>query len=409
MGNEVYSFNLPDIGEGVVEGEVIEWLKQVGEKVKQDEPVVVVMTDKATVELPSPYPGTLLKHYYRVGEVAIKDQPLYDLQLDEGINASKASLEKPPKAQILPLEASKKAPTQIHAQKKEERGQKSKALAVPKIRHLAREMGIDLQDISGTGSDGRITMADLQGVRSEKELASSIAYLDGDEEKPLIGIRGLMAKKMAQSHAHIPQFSYFEQVIATRLIQLRQNFKGKAEQEGIHLSFMPFFIRALALTAHQYPIVNSSLDTKTGTLILHKQCNVGIAIASTQGLIVPVLKGVQEMGLEDIIKNYDVLKNKALAGKVPPNEMKEATITISNFGVLGGEGIWATPMISEPEVAILALARIHKAPIVKDQDIVVKDVLPISWSFDHRIIDGEMAAAISHYYCVLLRDPAFLL
>lgn len=132
-------------------------------------------------------------------------------------------------------------------------------------------------------------------------------------------------------------------------------------------------------------------------------------MATPQGLIVPVLKNIQDMGLEDIIRTYEALKIKALAGKLTSNDMKDATITLSNFGVLGGDGMWATPMISDPEVAILAVARIRKAPTVKNQEIVIRDILPLSWSFDHRIIDGELASIISHYYATLLRDPAFLL
>jgi pyruvate dehydrogenase E2 component (dihydrolipoamide acetyltransferase) len=411
MAEDIYTFNLPDIGEGVVEGEVVEWLKKEGDSVKQDEPVVIVMTDKATVELPSPFPGVLSKQYYQPGQIAIKDKPLYDLRLEGAVLRQKTE---EPKPSVPAIEEEKKRSSTAEERsidqpsRAAEEKTSSKMLATPKVRRLAAEMGMDLAKISGSGPEGRVLPEDLK-KNALTSPAAPLIHFEDDEEQPLIGIRGMMAKKMDQGKARLSQFSYFEQVDVTRLIQLRQNMKEKAAQEGIHLSYMPFFVRALTMTIRQYPVINSSVDLQSGKILLHKQHNIGIAIASPQGLIVPVLKGVQEMNLEEIIRAYETLKSKALAGKLAPNDHKDATITLSNFGVLGGEGLWATPMISDPEVAILAVARIHKAPVVKSEEIVVRDILPLSWSFDHRIIDGELAAVISHYYSTLLRDPAFLL
>jgi pyruvate dehydrogenase E2 component (dihydrolipoamide acetyltransferase)/2-oxoisovalerate dehydrogenase E2 component (dihydrolipoyl transacylase) len=231
--------------------------------------------------------------------------------------------------------------------------------------------------------------------------------LEGDEEQQLLGVRGLMARKMHETH--IPQFSYFEYADATRLMQLRENIKTKAAKDGINLSYMPFLIRALSLTAKRYPQINASLDMQRGKVVFHKQQNIGIAMATPQGLIVPVLKGVEMMGLTELIQHYEEMKTKATANKFSSEDMKEGTFTVSNFGVLGGEGLWATPMITEPEVAILAFAKIRKMPVVKGEEIVIRHQLPLSWSFDHRLIDGELAAQISHYYCTLLKDPALIL
>lgn len=401
MSSNIYTVTLPDIGEGVVEGEVIEWLKKEGEAVNKDEAVVVVMTDKATVELPAPYPGIISRHYFKVGETAIKDRPLYDIQLQSDVLISSAKHEQ---------RKEEKTSVDIKTKSKAEKATRQvpcaqgNVLAVPKVRHMAKELGIDLTKVAGSGKDGRVLLGDLTHAKTIQTHFSR--HLEGDQEQSLVGIRGLMARKM--EHTHIPQFSYFEQVDATRLMQLRENYKEKALQEGIRISYMPFFIRALALVAKRHPVINSSLDIAAGKLNVHQQINIGVAIATPQGLIVPVLKGVQEMNLQDLIRAFEKLKNKVQEGKLTSGDMKEATITISNFGVLG-EGVWATPMISENEVAILAVARIRKAPVVRENEVVVRDVLPLSWSFDHRVIDGELAAKISHDYCSLLQNPAALL
>lgn len=402
MEEKIYTFCLPDIGEGVVEGEVVEWLKNVGDKVSQDEPVVVVMTDKATVELPAPYPGYIQKHYFKIGEIAIKDKPLYDILLNE----NQAVFEE--KTREVFKEATLKKAEKIKEYiPKSSVNKESYAKAIPKVRHEAKEWNIDIDQLTGSGLDGRVTEEDLHHTMEKKKETVSQKYMEGDAEQSLIGVRGLMAKKMDETH--IPQFSYFEQVDAVHLMQLRQNMQDKASQEGIHLSFMPFFIRALSLTIHQFPQVNASLDMLKGKILLHKPHNVGIAMVSPQGLIVPVLKGVEQMGLSELIRTYENIKAKALSGKLTSEEMKERTITISNFGALSGDGMWATPMIMDPEVTILATAKIRKIPVIKSDQIVIRDVLPLSWSFDHRLIDGELAAKISCFYCSLIKNPASIL
>lgn len=426
MGQHLFVFHLPDIGEGVVEGEVVEWLKEPGDLVDKDEAVVVVMTDKATVELPSPYAGKMAKHYYKAGETAIKDKPLYALEVDdfeEGNRGFKSKERAPESAEIGdagPLKVEGRAGFSLSAESHSDVPGKG-CLALPRVRHLAKELGIDLAGVKGSGKGGRIEREDLaafikQGaeVAGDKKLRDEVdkakqagmVSRDGDERLSLTGVRALMAKKMGQQL--LPQFSYGAQVEVSRLIQLRRNLKEKAALEGLHLTYMPFFIRALSLAMRQYPELNSSLDVPALELILHSSHNIGIAIASPQGLIVPVLKGVQDMDLKQIIEAYEALKDKALVNKLMPKEMKEATITISNFGVLG-DGLWATPMVTPPQVAILAVGRLYRGPIVKNDQLLVGDLLPISWSFDHRIIDGEKAAIISHAFSALLRDPAALL
>ncbi len=403
MSNQ-FTVTLPDIGEGVVEGEVVEWLKKVGDSVKKDEPVVVVMTDKATVELPSPYPGVLSKQYYKAGEIAIKDKPLYDIEAEGAVPVKKAETQAEKKVAVSKSEEPAAPLSPPPVQKAPEGG---KALATPPVRRLAKEMGIDIHQLRGSGKDGRVTVEDLRGSR--EPVKHPALHLPDDEEKELIGIQGLMARKMAQSKKLIPHFSYHEKVEATRLVKLRDKMKLEGEKEGLQVTFMPFFIRALSLTIKKFPMINASYDEGAATLLLHKQENIGVAMSTERGLIVPVLKGVHEMSLNDIIRKYDALKSKALSGKLESKDMQEATITISNFGVLGNGGLWATPIINYPEAAILAVNKIQKQAVVKNEQLAVADILNISWSFDHRFIDGDLAAKVSGTFSKLIKDPAQLL
>ena len=379
-----YTVTLPDIGEGVVEGEVVEWLKEVGDALEQDEPVVVVMTDKATVELPAPHPGTLSKRHVEAGETAIKDKPLYDIELE-------AELESKPEKEV---------PKVVPLKKQERRTQPrgAKALATPPVRKLAKELGIDLSQVTGSGKDGRVLAEDL------KQSVPAVERRDDDEEVAWIGVRGMMAKKMSESKKVIPHFSYFEKVDAGRLLKLHANVKKEGDKEGIRVTYMPYFIRALSLTIHEFPELNSSLDGQT--LLLHKHHNIGIAMSTEQGLIVPVLKDVEGMTFEEVIRNYETFKTKSA---FEPSDMKGSTITISNIGVFGNGGVWATPIINPPEVAILAVNRIQKQPVVRKGGVEVADLLDLSWSFDHRVIDGSLASKISHHFSKLIENPAHLL
>lgn len=359
--SKIITVKMPDIGEGVVEGEIIAWLKQAGDPIAQDEPVVVVMTDKATVELPAPAPGHLAKQYYRVGEIAVKDHPLYDIQTE------------------------------------------AKVLAAPPARKLAQELGLDLQAISGTGKEGQVTREDVAAFHA------AAAKTPEKQEKPLIGIQQLMAQKVAESKKIIPDFSFFDQADASRLVLLKEKMGQDAEQQGIHLTYLPFFIKALSLCIKKFPVLNSSVDTQRNSVIIHQPHNIGIAMATDLGLVVAVLKDVQEKKLTEIIQAYAVLKQKGKERKLSPSDMKGSTITITNFGALTGRAVFATPIINYPETAILGLAKIHKSPVVVNDQIVIRPVLNCSWSFDHRVIDGYLAAEISSALVHLIENPALLL
>lgn len=405
--SDVFTVVLPDIGEGVVEGEVIEWLKNIGDFLEQDEPVVLVMTDKATVELPAPYPGTLAKQHFAAGEIAIKDKPLYDITLAEGVEvAAKHAVEEKVKEPAKQPAALVGAP-QASVMQMPSAGS-TRTLAAPPVRAMAAELGIDLSSVPGSGPDGLVTRQDLARFTGGGATpATPITEFEGDQRVPLQGLRAIIAERMVESRRIIPDFSYFAEMEATRLVQLRKNIRPAAAREGIKVTFMPFFIRALSLTLKEYPQFNSSLDPQTNEIVIHAPHNVGIAVKTRLGLIVPVLKNVEQMSLEQIIRSYHDLVSRAQSHGLDPAEMRDGTITISNFGTVGG--VWATPIINYPEVCILGLGRIEQRPIAHKGQLVIRDMLNLSWSCDHRVIDGDQCAAFSNAFVSKLQNPAQIL
>lgn len=360
--SQIYTFILPDIGEGISEVEIVSWSKAVGEKIEENESIVTVLSDKASVELPSPYSGKLLKSYHQEGQIALVGQPIFDLEL----------IDQP----------------------------KTEALALPSTRQLAKKLNIDINAVVGTGKDGRISDDDVQNYHM------SIKTLkDGDKDLsiPLPGIKRQMLKKMEQSRS-IPHFSYFEQVDATWLIGLRNELKNKGYQS---LTYMPFIVKALSLTIEKYPILNSSI-VQGDRILYHKEHNFCIAASSKKGLLVPVFTNVQGLTLKEIIDKYNTFINLIRSNELKEKDMKNGTITISNFGVLGN-GLWTTPIISPPQVAVLALAKIQKLPFIKNERLEAVDVLNLSWSFDHRVIDGEEATGISNFFAKFIENPDSLL
>ena len=398
--SDIFTVVLPDIGEGVVEGEVIEWLKSEGDSLEQDEPVVLVMTDKATVELPAPYPGKLSKQHFSAGQVAIKDKPLYDIAVAKGVTLVTKKEKK--------AEAPKREKQQVEMPAPGVAVNGSGGLAAPATRKLARELGVAIGQLNGSGPDGIVTKSDVIGARGGVAAPTTpITRFPDDEIQPVQGLRALIADRMSESRRVIPDFSYFAQMDATRLVQMRGRSKRQAAEENLKLTYMPFFIRALSMALQEHPQFNASFDGERREIVLHKQHNIGIAVKTPLGLIVPVLKGVQEMGLHEVIRAYDDLVKRAQNHGLDPSEMKDGTITISNFGTVGG--VWATPIINYPEVCILGVGRIEKRPVVVRDELTIRDMLNLSWSGDHRVIDGDMCASFSNHFVSLLENPSRIL
>lgn len=383
---EIYTVNLPDIGEGVVEGEVVKWLKSEGDAVAQDEPVVVVMTDKATVELPAPQPGTLLKQYAAVGKLAHLGKPLYDLSVE-------------------------KAPPKVHEEAKVSLApaaavaEGGPGLATPKTRELAKRLGVDIGAITGTGPGGRVTDEDVVHYHAGRIFQKPLPKkFEDDKHEPLIGVRRAMAEKMVESKSAIPHFSFFDRFDATHLIKMKEKIAPQAKSVGISLTFMPLIIRALSRTLLDHPEANASVDMQTKEALFHTHQNIGIATHMDEGLIVAVLKDVQTMSLEELIRAYDALIKRARAGELKREELTGSTITISNFGPLGGH--FATPIINYPESAILGIAKIENEVVARGDQMVIRPLMNLSWSFDHRLIDGYKAAGISKTLIHYLENPA---
>ena len=316
--SEVLTVNLPDIGEGVVEGEVISWLKAVGDTLVQDEPVVQVMTDKATVELPAVKPGILSKQHVAEGSVAIKDKPLYDIEVS-GAAASKKPEEKestpPPKAP----ERTAEKPVQTPITPPPAPGKK--VLAAPSTRHYAREKGINIQEVSGTGKGGRITREDIDlfvsgagsgpvPIFSSPRATTPVFDYEGDERTPLRGIRKIIAERMTESKQNIPHFAYFDEVDLTELVILRKELKEEAGAQGAKLTYLPFFLKALSLSIPKFPQVNASLDLRTQEVVYHKVHHIGMAVATDNGLVVPVVRDVAQKSILQLSLEIEDLAEK---------------------------------------------------------------------------------------------------
>ncbi len=419
---DIFTVNLPDIGEGVVEGEVVEWLKKEGDTLAQDEPVVQVMTDKATVELPAVYPGVLSKQYIDVGNIAIKDKPLYDITLAESVEAkgakpaeSKKSEEKveTPKA---PEEA--KAEPATVSQPAISRPTGQKALATPATRHYARTKNVDINLVPGSGKGGRVTKADvdvfLSGgsagpvpIFAGPSVSTPVHNLEGDERVPLKGVRKIIAERMVESKHIVPHFAYFDEVDLTQLVELRKKLKADAADRGTKLTYLPFFVKAISNALLKYPQANSSIDLSTQEIVYHKVHNFGIAVATENGLIVPVVKDVRSKTLLELADEIDDIATRTKEGKAKPDELKGSTITISNIGAIGG--LFVTPIINYPEVAILGMTKLQERPVVRNGEIVVRSMMNLAWCFDHRVVDGAVSAEFSNEIIRYLENPGRLL
>ena len=419
---DIFTVNLPDIGEGVVEGEVVEWLKKEGDTLAQDEPVVQVMTDKATVELPAVYPGVLSKQYISVGSIAVKDKPLYDITLDESVEAkgskpaesdkSEEKVETPKTAEEAPAKSTEATQPAIA------RPSGQKALATPATRHYARSKNVDINLVSGSGKGGRVTKADVDVFLSGGSLgpvpifagpsvSTPVHNLEGDERVPLKGVRKIIAERMVESKQIVPHFAYFDEVDLTDLVALRRKLKADAADRGTKLTYLPFFVKAISNALLKFPQANSSIDLSTQEIVYHKVHNFGIAVATDNGLIVPVVKDVRSKTLMELADEINDLATRTKDGKAKPEELKGSTITISNIGAIGG--LFVTPIINYPEVAILGMTKLQERPVVRNGEIVVRSMMNLAWCFDHRVVDGAVSAEFSNEIIKYLESPGRLL
>jgi pyruvate dehydrogenase E2 component (dihydrolipoyllysine-residue acetyltransferase) len=406
-----FEFKLPDLGEGVVEGEIVKWLVKPGDTVEEDQSVVELMTDKATVTVPAPRAGKVISVHGKEGEIAKVHHPLLTLEVSGAAPAASAPAHA---ASAAPAAASTGAPAARAVESS------AKVLATPVTRRMAREHGIDLAAIAGTGSQGRVLKADVQAAldlgRAEPAQAQPRAKLvplpsaGADQRIPIRGLRRKIAEKMVRSKFTAPHSLFVEEVDVTELVALRKRLNASLAASGdtLKVSFLPFVCKALVPVFRKYPSLNANFDDAAQELVQRGSFNFGIAAATDEGLTVPVVKDVDRLTVRQLAEEIVRLAAGARDKTLKLDELSGGTFTITSLGTNGG--LFAMPIINYPEVAILGIHRIRKRPVVtNDDEIVVRETMNVSLSFDHRVIDGLVAAEAVGALVQLLEHPESLL
>jgi len=390
-----YEFKLPDIGEGVAEGEILKWLVKEGEMVKEDQSIVEVMTDKVNVQIPSPKNGTVTRALVKEGEVVKVGQVILVIEVDAG--SAPIPVQAEPRAQPTssPIAPSQTVQTQAPS---------DRVLATPATRRLARELGVDITRVIGTGPNGRVLDEDL---RKPGQPPAAGPRSPNEERVPLRGVRKLTAERMARSFHTIAQVTHVDEADVTELVLLREAFKGSAEKRGVKLTFLPLIIKAVIPALKDFPYVNSSLDEKLDEIVLKKEYNLGLATETEHGLLVPVIRGADRKDIFELSSEIERLSARARSSELSLEDVHGSTFTITNLGSVGG--LFATPIVNYPEVAILGVHKITKRPVVRDGRIEARDMIYFSLSFDHRVIDGAYAARFLNKVIDTVQDPKKLL
>ncbi|SNC74703.1 2-oxoisovalerate dehydrogenase E2 component (dihydrolipoyl transacylase) [Marinobacter sp. es.048] len=409
-------FILPDIGEGIVECEVVEWRVAEGDEIEEDQPVVDVMTDKAMVEITAPKAGRVTKLYHQQQAMARVHAPLFAFIPRDREEPDEPKAKAEPAAQLATATASPVATAS-----------RQRVPASPAVRRLVREHELNLADIPGSGKDGRVLKADvLAHLEDGSKPAQAPAVADDTQAattggarrqaapeqevrvEPIRGMKAAMVKSMVKSATTIPHFIYSEDIDVTDLLKLREQLKPEAEARGSRLTLMPLFMKAIALAVQEYPVLNSQLNDDVTEIHYLSQCNIGMAVDGKAGLMVPNIKGVESLSLLGIADEVARLTEAARSGRVSQEDLKGGTITISNIGALGGT--YAAPIINAPEVAIVALGRTQKLPrFDANGQVVERAIMTVSWAGDHRIIDGGTIARFCNRWKGYLESPQTML
>jgi len=419
-----FEFKLPDLGEGVAEGEIVSWKVTLGDHVEEDQPLVEVMTDKATVEIPAPKTGKIEKILAEPGAVVPVGEVLVVIDDAASEDAAVAPAEEeatptatPEPAPAPPVAEEKAPPAPAAGPTTAAAGQK--VLATPSTRKLARELGVDIANITGTGPRGRITQEDVRAsgttvkapVTAPADVATATPLATGapsasDERIPYRGLRKAIGDQMVKSAYTAPHFTLVEEVDMTEIARLRQQFKPEAERMGFKLTYLPFVVKALATALQRHPILNSTLDEEAGEVVLSADAHVGFALDTERGLMVPVIRDARRRNIYEIAAELQRLSEAGRSGSITREELSGSTITISSAGSIGG--LFATPIINHPEVAILGVYRIEDRPVVMDGEIVVRKMMYLSVTLDHRVVDGGEAARFLNTMKSMLGDPSLM-
>ncbi|HEY4187127.1 MAG TPA: dihydrolipoamide acetyltransferase family protein [Polyangia bacterium] len=399
-----YEFKLPDIGEGVVEGEVVRWLVKEGDRVREDQPLVEVMTDKATVEIPAPRAGVVGKRLFSEGQICPVGKVLLTIETDVASTAAPA-----PAASVVAKAAAPLVPASSPTASDPGRG--TMVLATPATRKLARELRVDIRLVVGTGRAGRITSDDVRGHGPSAggiPLAASGSVGDaGDVRIPFRGVRKKIAERLVHSKHTAAHFTYVEEIDCTELVQLRAKANERLAARGVKLSYLPFIIKATVGALAKYPQLNATLDEKAGEIVQRRAHHIGLATATDNGLIVPVIRDCTTKSLLQLAQEIDRLAEVTRSNKATREELSGSTFTITSLGTLGG--LLATPIINFPEVAILGVHKIAKRAVVIGDKIVARDMMNLSISVDHRVVDGYDAARLVADIKASLESPGLLM
>jgi pyruvate dehydrogenase E2 component (dihydrolipoamide acetyltransferase) len=406
-----FEFHLPDIGEGVVEGEIVAWKVKVGDKVKLDQPIVEIMTDKATVEIPSPKAGTIAKINFKDGDICPVGKVLVVID-EDGAAASTPSPAPTPAKPVAPTPARAPvaaAPAAASAIEVVDATQnRERVLATPATRRLARQMGVELGRVPATGKHGRVTTDDVKRFGSSPAKAQghapiSIAKLGDEERIPLRGMRKRIAETMARSVHTAAHFTYVEEVDMTELVNVRDRAKSRAAERGVKLNYLPFIVKAVVSGLKKWPMLNASLDESTQEIVRKRYYHIGIAAQGPQGLAVSVVRDADKRSIFDLSKEIERLGEAVKSSSATRDELTGSTFTISSLGKLGG--VLATPIINFPEVAIMGVHKIEERPAVRNGQIVARHLMNLSISVDHRLADGWDGAMFLQDVKSLLEDP----
>lgn len=438
-----YEFRLPDIGEGLHEAEILTWFKGVGDHVKENENIVEVQTDKAVVEISSPVSGTVQSFGAEVGDVVKVGEILFTV--DQGVAASVG------KAVVQGESALKESAAFVREGANATVGisPKKRVIAAPSVRKLARELGIDITEVTPSGKGGKVTEADVRSfkVQAEREVAAAVAVVSpekieaspakvvnpahsvsvvsvglaqvkeeelnaastastastGELREPIRGLRKKIYQNMKLSTSSAIHCSAMDEVVVTKLVELKSQLQLHAEKDGIKLTYLPFFVKAAAIALKKHPIFNAVVDDERMEIVYKKGIHIGVATATNDGLVVPVVRDADKKTVLEIAGEIQDLSVRARERKLKPSELSGSTFTVSSTG---GKGGWfATPIINYPEVAILGVHSIKKKPIVQDDQIIIGEVMGMSITFDHRVIDGAPAGAFMEEIQTFLQNP----
>jgi len=500
----VFEYELPDVGEGVAEGEIVAWHVDVGDEVKEDQVLAEVETDKAVVDLPSPVDGTILELHAEEGEIVAVDSVVVTIDVDgdaEAVDGESASADEP--AATSSESTSESTSDGTTGQTDQSSVPEGRVFAPPNVRRLARELGVDISTVDGTGPSGRITEGDVRAAAEgseeeaekteeaekapeqpvaaqssaaetptqtavqtaesadrERTLATPATRRVAKEEgvdldavptdktrngeafveaadvqtyaeaqqaaqevdtaatgatdetarvttEPYRGVRRTIGERMAESVYTAPHATHHDTAEVSGLVEAREELKSRAEANDVSLTYMPFVMKAIVAGLKEYPVLNSELDEENEEILYKHYYDIGVAVATDAGLMVPVVENVDEKGLLELAAEVRDLATRARERKLSPDELRGSTFTITNFGAIGGE--YAKPVINYPETAIMGLGAIEERPVAADGEVVARPTLPLSLSIDHRVIDGAEAAQFCNTVIEYLENPMLLL